>query len=105
MRGPNAPTDTTAQQSEDCFWNAFKQSQPAKLIVSIMGVDTTETHTLALENQSGKLAITDTVERTFVPARIMPAESYTCASVEQKPGGLQFNACGDEGDFSVPAAK
>ncbi len=105
MRGPNASTDATAQQSENCFWNAFKQSQVAKLVVSVMGVDTTETHTLALENKSGKLVITDSVERTIVPARTMPAESYTCASLEQQQGGLQFDSCGDEGDFFVPAAK
>jgi len=105
MRGPNAPTDATAQQSEDCLWNAFKQSQPAKLVVSIMGVDTTETHTFALEIKSGKLVVTDTVTRTIVPARTMPTESYTCTGIEQRQGGLVFKSCGDEGDLVVPAAK
>lgn len=70
-----------------------------------MGVDTTETYTFTLENKNGKLVITDFVEREIVPARTLPANTYTCASLAQDQGGLLFKACGDQGDFSVPAPK
>jgi len=43
------------------------------------------------------------VEHTIVPARVMPSQTYTCASLEQKQNGLLFKSCGEEGDFAVPA--
>ena len=54
-------------------------------------------------NRSGQPVITDLVEHTIVPARVMPSQTYTCASMEQKQNGLLFKSCGEEGDFAVPA--
>ncbi len=103
MRGPNPPAGESARQAENCFWSAYQQSQNARLVVTITGVDTVETHTLALDHKGGQASITDTVQHQIVPARPLPAQTYTCASLTQKQGGLLFQSCGDEGDFFVPA--
>ncbi len=103
MLGPNPPTGTTARQSEDCFWNAYQQKQSARLVVNVMGVDAVETHTFALDPRGNGVTITDTVERTFVPDRQIPPQTYTCTTLQRSQGGLAFLTCGDEGDFTVPA--
>ncbi len=102
-RGPNPPAEANARQAENCFWSAYQQAQNARLVVTITGVDTVETHTLALGHNNGRASITDTVERQIVPARPLPTQTYTCTSLTQKQTGLLFQSCGGEGDLFVPA--
>lgn len=93
---------TTAQQSEDCFWQAYQHCQAATLIVTTMGVDSGITRTFTVIANGGSCKVSDAEQNYVVPNHTGPLNIYTCASVQQSDG-LLFHSCGADGDVQVPA--
>ena len=92
----------TAKQAENCFWQADQKCQPATLTYTATSVDTIATHTFTIAQNGQQCSITDSVKHAIVPAQPKAAKTYTCSSVAQKPDGLHFSSCGEEGDVVVP---
>ncbi len=92
----------SAKQAENCFWQADQKCQPATLTYTATSVDTIATHTFTIANNGGQCSVTDTVKHSIVPAQPKAAKTYTCGSVAQKPDGLHFSSCGEEGEVVVP---
>jgi hypothetical protein len=98
------PTDKShAQNTENCFWQAYQQCHPAMLIYSQGNVDTVTLHTFSLKNQNGQCVITDSVQRSVLPHSPSPLGDYTCSSLAQQNDGLHFASCGKEGNVLVPS--
>ncbi len=97
------PTDIpAAKQAEDCFWQAFQKCAPASLGYTLTGVDTVTVRTFTIQTNGGHCSVSDTFRHTIVPAPLSKARTYTCTGVAQKPDGLHFLGCGQDGDIIVP---
>lgn len=104
IRGNGQVVDTTkAQQSEDCFWQAYQHCQAATIIVTTIGVDSGITRTFTVIPNAGNCKVSDAEQSYVVPNHTGPLNLYTCASVQQVPGGLLFHSCGADGDVQVPS--
>jgi hypothetical protein len=96
------PTDIpAAKQTEDCFWQAFQKCAPASLIYTLIGVDTVTTRTFTIQTNSGHCSVSDAFQHTIVPAPLSTARTYICTGAAQKPDGLHFSGCGQDGDIVV----
>lgn len=96
------PVDVTAaKKAKDCFWQAFQKCNPATLVYSLTGVDTVIVRTFTIQKNGGHCSVLDAVQHTIVPAPLSAAKTYTCAGVTQKPDGLHFSGCGEDGDVIV----
>ena len=103
IRGNGQVVDTTkAQQSENCFWQAYQHCQAATLIVTTIGVDSGITRTFTVIPNNGSCKVSDAEQSYVVPNHKGPLNIYTCASVQQSDG-LLFHSCGADGDVQVPA--
>jgi hypothetical protein len=89
-----------AKQREACFWQAFQQCHAALLTYTDMGVDTSDTHAFTVANNFGSCMLSDNVE--FHGLVRNSSTTYTCSGLMQKPDGLHFLACSDEGEIVVP---
>ena len=88
-----------AQQTEHCFWQAHQQCHAALLMFTEMGVDTGVRHTFATENHFGTCSLSDEAESYgLIRSR---TTRYTCSGLVERPDGLHFLACGDEGEIIV----
>jgi hypothetical protein len=92
-----------AAQAENCFWQAFRQCQPATLSVTAMGVDAGAVRTFTITGTAGACKITDVRQTYVISTNKQITETFTCAGLVQHNGGLLFQSCGDDGDIAVPA--
>lgn len=92
----------SAKGVEECFWQAYQQCHPAKLVYSQGSVDTVMIHTFSLKSQSGKCVITDALQHVVIPHPPQSEGNHTCTGLEQQAAGLRFLACTDEGNVLVP---
>jgi hypothetical protein len=99
--GQRVTTDTAAQ-SENCFWQAFSHCQAASLTVTTMGVDTGVVRIFTTKQAGSGCMITDQAQSYRAPNYKGPLQTYTCAGVAQRQGGLLFQSCGADGDIAVP---
>jgi len=90
------------QKSGNCFWQAFQQCQPATLVYHLTSIDTVTTHTFTTTKNGSACAVTDHVQHSIVPRPPTDAGTFTCASVSNTAGKLDFNGCGTAGNIVVP---
>lgn len=104
MRGPQTLNGPSAQQAEDCLWQAFQRCHTigsAALTVTQMGVDTVATRTFTLTGGNG-CTIRESAEFRVVP-RPPTTATYPCAGLTREASGaLHFLACGADGHLIVP---
>lgn len=93
--------DSGAKQVENCFWHAYQHCHPATLIYISGGVDPAFTRTFTIHNETGKCSISDAKQQRIVPKPLSVAETYICAGLIEWPNGLNFYACGKDGDIFV----
>jgi len=91
--------DSGAEQAENCFWHAFQHCHPASLISIIGGIRVSLIRTFTIHNESSRCSISDTKQQRS--ASNSPSETYICAGLIQRPNGLNFYACGKDGDVFV----
>jgi hypothetical protein len=106
MRGPQTLNGPSAQQAEECLWQAFQQCRTTgstALTVTQMGVDTFATRTFTLTSGGNGCIIREAVEFRVVP-RPPTTATYPCAGLTREASGaLHFLACGADGDLIVPS--
>lgn len=105
MRLQVVPADTNlAKGAENCFWQAYQQCHPAKLLFAQNDLDTGTIHNFSLKSENGKCVITDALQRFIAPRPPQSAGNYTCVGLAQQSDGLHFQACGSLGNVLVPVA-
>ncbi|HEY7355400.1 MAG TPA: hypothetical protein VH590_03005 [Ktedonobacterales bacterium] len=101
--GPaNLAVNDTANQAENCFWQAFGTCKPASLVVTWMGTDAGVVRTFLTRPSGSACAVIDQAQTYVAPSHKGPLQSYTCAGLVQRQGGLLFQSCGNDGDLMVP---
>jgi hypothetical protein len=93
--------DSGAEQAENCFWHAFQHCQPATLVYILGGIDPSLIRTFTIHNETGECSISDAKQQRIVPNPPSFPESYICAGLIQRPNGLNFYACGKDGNVFV----
>ncbi|HLX41436.1 MAG TPA: hypothetical protein VKR42_12950 [Ktedonobacteraceae bacterium] len=93
------PTDvTTAQQSEQCFYQAYQQCHNASLIYTLHGVDTSVVRTFTVENHNNQCTILDAMQHAIAPAPLSPAQMFQCSTMMLLTDGLHVSGCGQDGN-------
>ncbi len=93
----------TVKQTENCFWQAFQQCQPATLTYSKNELDTGTVNIFILKNNGGKCAISVGVQQFVAPRPPGKPTMYTCSSVKLLSDGLYIYSCGDAGTAVIPS--
>src|SRR5207249_1531296 len=93
--------DSGAEKAENCFWHAFQHCHPASLISILGGLKVSLIRTFTIHNESSKCSISDTKQQRSVSNSPSVAETYICSGLIQRPNGLNFYACGKDGDIFV----
>ena len=101
-----------------CLLDHYAHCQTATLVYVMMGVDTSDTHTISVTPQGSSCAVTDADVSYFASfGGRTGRQDYRCADVSQRQGpltltssGLQrlagsvvVEGCGQEGDLVLPA--
>ena len=89
---------TTAQQSENCFFQTYQHCQNATLVYGLHGVDTSVVRTFTIENHNGRCTILDAMQHSIAPAPLSPAKTFQCSTVSMQADGLHITGCGQDGD-------
>jgi hypothetical protein len=92
-----------AMQDENCFFNAYKQCQPATLIFQSTSVDTGVIHNFAVKSSNGSCSLTDGLQHFIAPKPPSRTTTYTCASASMQSDGLHIASCGTAGDILIPS--
>ena len=96
------PIDTgSAEQAENCFWQAFQSCHPAMLIFVTSSLHATFTHTFSIRNDNGQCSIQDSTSSGSNTSPASPSTTYTCSGVKRYPRALYFLACGKDGTIVV----
>lgn len=103
MLGSNPPSDATALQAENCFWQAYQQCQIATLGVVIAGVDTGNRILFVVQKNSNSCGIVHSSEKYMVPRGVINTITAPCSGLIRQNGELLFQACGSSGDIALPA--
>jgi len=93
----------TVKQTENCFWQAFQQCQPATLTYANNELDTGTVNTFTLKNAGGKCAVSVGVQQFIAPHPPGKATMYTCSGVKLQSDGLYIFSCGDAGTVVIPS--
>ena len=93
----------TVKQTENCFWQAFQQCQPATLTYAKNELDTGSVNTFILKNTNGKCAVLVGVQQFVAPHSPGKPTMYTCSSVKLQSDGLYIFSCGDAGTVVIPS--
>jgi hypothetical protein len=102
LNGQFPESGGTAQQAENCFWQAFQKCSAATLTFEASGIDAGVIHTFTTVNNNGKCSISDATQHYIAPNPAQPGNTYTCTGLAQQADGLHFLNCGDEGNIAVP---
>ncbi len=93
------PTDvTTAQQSEQCFYQAYQQCHNASLVYMLHGVDTSVVRTFTIENHNNRCTIIDAMQHSIAPAPLSPVKTFQCSTMTLLTDGLHVSGCGQDGN-------
>ncbi|MEO8970490.1 MAG: hypothetical protein ABI406_02685 [Ktedonobacteraceae bacterium] len=93
------PTDvTTAQQSEQCFYQAYQQCHNATLVYTLHGLDTSMVRTFTIENHNNQCTIIDAMQHSIAPQPLSPAKTFQCSSMSLLTDGLHISGCGQDGN-------
>src|SRR5262249_41831549 len=105
VQGPGSlklqPSDTGAEQAENCFWQAFQHCHPATLIFIRGGVDAVLMLTFTIHNVNGTCSISYTKQQRVVANPPSVARTSTCTGLVKQVQALRFTACGQDGDVVV----
>jgi hypothetical protein len=93
----------TVKQTENCFWQAFQQCQPATLTYANNELDTGTVNTFILTNAGGKCAVSVGVQQFIAPHPPGKATMYTCSGMKLQSNGLYIYSCGDAGTVIIPS--
>ena len=93
----------TVKQTENCFWQAFQQCQPATLTYADNELDVGTVNTFALKNNGGKCAVSIGVQKFVAPHPPGKAAMYACSGVKLQSDGLYIFSCGDVGTVVIPS--
>jgi hypothetical protein len=93
----------TAKQTENCFWQAFQQCQPATLTYADNELDVGTVNNFALKNTGGKCAVSVGVQKFIAPHPPGKPTMYTCSDVKLQSDGLYIYSCGDVGTVVIPS--
>lgn len=88
---------STAQQSENCFYQAYQQCHNASLVYTLHGVDTSVVRTFTVENHNNQCTILDVMQHSIAPAPLSPATTFQCSSMTLLTDGLHISGCGQDG--------
>lgn len=98
------PTDqNTAKQTEDCFWRAYQNCQPATIVYAKNNLDAGTVNTFTLKNTGGKCAVSVGIQHYVAPHPPGQATTYNCSSVKLQSDGLYIHSCGDAGTIVIPS--
>ena len=93
------PTDVnTAQQSENCFYQAYQQCHNASLVYTLHGVDTSVVRTFTVTNHNNQCTILDAMQHAIAPAPLSPATTFQCSTMTLLTDGLHVSGCGQDGN-------
>ncbi|MGZ3645982.1 MAG: hypothetical protein ACXVCM_19265 [Ktedonobacteraceae bacterium] len=95
--------ENTVKQTENCFWQAFQQCQPATLTYANNELDTGTVNTFILKNTGGKCAVSVGVQQFVAPHPPGKSTIYACSSVKLQSDGLYIFSCGDAGTVFIPS--
>jgi hypothetical protein len=95
------PSDTGAEQVENCFWQAFQHCHPATLFFIRSGVGAVLTFTFTIHNVNGTCSISYMKQQRVVPNPPSAARTSTCTGLVKQVRALRFTACGQDGDVVV----
>lgn len=87
----------TAQQSENCFYQAYQQCHNASLVYTLHGIDTSVVRTFTIENHNNQCTILDVMQHAIAPAPLSPATTFQCSSMTLLTDGLHVSGCGQDG--------
>lgn len=93
----------TVKQTENCFWQAFQQCQPATLTYANNQLDTGTINNFALKNAGGKCAVSVGIQQFVAPHPPGKPTMYTCSDVKLQTDGLYIYSCGDAGTVVIPS--
>ena len=93
----------TAKQTENCFWQAFQQCQPATLTYADNELDVGTVNNFTLKNTGGKCAVSVGIQKFIAPHPPGKPIMYTCSSVKLQSDGLYIFSCGDAGTVVIPS--
>jgi hypothetical protein len=97
------PTDkASAEQDENCFFNAYKQCHPATLTYQVASLDTGSIHHFAVKASNSSCSLSDGLQRYIAPKPPRQTITYPCASASMGAYGLRITACGEAGDVVIP---
>jgi len=91
-----------AAQVEQCFYQAYKQCQPATLIFEQNGLDAGTINNFSLKNVNGTCTVTDGFQHYVAPRPPSAPMLFTCASMDMQADGLHIHACGDANTVWIP---
>jgi hypothetical protein len=93
------PTDVNAaQQSENCFYQAYQQCHNASLVYALHSVDTSIVRSFTLENHNNQCIIIDAMQHSIAPAPLSPAKTFQCSTMTLLTDGLHVSGCGQDGN-------
>jgi hypothetical protein len=93
----------TVKQTENCFWQAYQQCQPATISYTKNDLDAGTVNNFTLKNVGGKCAVSVGVQHYVAPHPPGQATIYTCNSVKLQSDGLYIYSCGDAGTIVIPS--
>jgi hypothetical protein len=112
--GKNCGANTTGEggtagdftASEQCLWNAYETCQAATLVSQNVGLDSSLTHAVSVQQQGVNCTVMDITQGVVEsgPFSQPTRHSFHCRSIEQQARGLVVLGCGAEGDVTIPAS-
>ncbi len=78
LRGITIDT-SAAKTAEDCFFQDYKQCQPATLKFNLLSLDSGVNRTFTIKSKKGLCTIKEAVQHYVVPRKPGPAQNYTCS--------------------------
>lgn len=91
------------RQAEQCFVTAYRRCTTATLSFTQHGVDTIETHQLAVVKRNGRCAVQDQAAFRIFPSPVIHKSSYLCARVTLVHTDFRLVSCQSEGDLLISA--
>lgn len=93
-----------APQVEQCFYQAYKQCQPATLTYDVNGVDAGTINNFSVKNVNGTCTLTDGFQHYIAPRPASVPVLYTCASMSMQADGLHIYSCGQANTVLIPSS-
>jgi hypothetical protein len=97
-----SPRGEDPRPAEECFWQAFRTFQPARLDYRYFSIDSGTLHHFRIRPEQGRCLLSDAASRYTVPRPPQPAVVYRCRAVAREQSTYIVVGCGTEGDIPLP---